>query len=54
MPKEVSTNNRYKFSAIFIVFLGFSLNKLQRLFSDNSESMQKYMSEKIRQRGQEV
>ncbi len=31
--KEMSTNNRYRFAAILIVFLGFSLNKLQRLFS---------------------
>ena len=34
--KEVSTNNRCKFMASFIVFPGFSLDKLQRLFSDNS------------------
>ncbi len=27
--KEVSTNNRYKFAAIFIVFPGFFLNILQ-------------------------
>ena len=26
--KEVSTNNRYKFAAIFVVFPGFFLNKL--------------------------
>ena len=34
--KEVSTNNRCKFIASFIVFPGFRLNVLQRLFSDNS------------------
>ena len=33
--KEVSTNNRRKFIASFILFLGFCLNKLQRLFFDN-------------------
>ena len=26
--KELSTNNRYKFAAIFVVFPGFFLNKL--------------------------
>ena len=34
--KEVSTNNRCKFMAIFIVFPGFCLKQLQQLFSDNS------------------
>ena len=34
--KEVSANNRCKFIASFIVFLGFCLNKLQRLFSGNA------------------
>ena len=33
--KEVSTNNRCKFIASFIVFIGFCLKKLQRLLSDN-------------------
>ena len=34
--KEVSTNNRCRFAAIFLVFPGFCLKKLQQLFSDNS------------------
>ncbi len=34
--KEMSTNNCCKFTAIFIVFPGFCLKKLQQLFVDIS------------------
>ena len=34
--KELSTNNCYEFKAIFLVFQGFFLQKLQQLFSGSS------------------
>lgn len=39
MHKEMSTNNRYGFKAVFLIFPGFFLKKLYQLFPTVSKEI---------------